>query len=455
MLGAVILMACLGVQQSRADAPAATWKAGIARADITPEGPVWMGGYASRDHPAEGTMHPLWVKVLALEDAAGRRAVLVTSDLIGFPQNVSAHIRDRLKEELGLARAQVMLTSSHTHSGPLLREDYYAHPLGEREQAKVVRYVSRLEDRVVAAVAEAFEKLAPAHLSSGMGVARFAVNRRNNDEGAVLTATALAGPIDHAVPVLKVEGADERLLAIVFGYACHATTLSGYEWSGDWPGFAQIELEEAHPEATALFVAGAGADQNPLPRRSTALAKQYGRALAAAVDRVLEEPMTGLAPELTTRYEEIDLRLSAPPGQAELREMAETGRGYHRHWAERLLREREQGQQPRTQYPYPIQVWRLGDQAVVALGGEVVVDYTIMLRRLLGPGLFVFAYANDVMGYIPSVRVLREGGYEGAGSQRVYGLPSTWAPDVEARIVEAVLRLATSAGAVLPSAGFE
>ena len=448
---ALLLFICWFVSGAAAQPAPVGWKAGLARADITPTGSLWMGGYAARDRPAEGALHPLWAKALALEDADGSRAVIVTSDLLGLPREVAVRIAERIESEHGLTRADVMLTTSHSHSGPVIGralEDIY--PLDEEGWARVDSYTRSLEDSVVAVVSRAFASLEPAVLAAGQGVVRFAVNRRNNPANRISALTELSGPSDHAVPVLTVESSKGEVRAVLFGYACHATVLSGQLWSGDYPGFAQLALEEAYPGATALFFAGAGADQNPLPRNTVPLAQQYGRELAAAVQRVLAEEMRPLDPTLGTTYEEISLALSTPPSADELRMSAEEHDGYPGRWATRLLQNIENGHSLTNAYPYPIQTWQLGDQAIVALGGEVVVDYAIALKRLLGEQLFVVAYANDVMGYIPSTRVLREGGYEGASSQRVYGLPSTWRADVEPLIIAEVLKQIRAVGGRLP-----
>jgi hypothetical protein len=92
----------------------------------------------------------------------------------------------------------------------------------------------------------------------------------------------------------------------------------------------------------------------------------------------------------------------------------------------------------------------LGGQPIFVLGGEVVIDYAIMLKRIFGQAVFVMGYCNDVMGYIPSVCILREGGYEGSTSQIVYDLPSTWKADIETRIIHGVLQLAEETGIDIP-----
>jgi len=430
---------------------AAGWKAGVARCDITPREPIWLAGYGNRDHVAEGTLHPIQAKALAIEDASGHRAVLVTSDLLGFPKAMSDRIRDRLKESAGLPRADIILNSSHTHTGPVLESSLYSiYPLNETEIAKIERYSRELENQVVKLVTDALAALVPARLFSGNGVARFAVNRRNNAEAAILDNHDLKGPSDHAVPVLKVAREDGSLLAVVFGYACHATTLDSYKWSGDYPGFAQLDVEAAHPGATAMFFAGCGADQNPLPRRTVARAQQYGAQLATAVEQVLTDPMTTLTPALKTEYSDIELALAPPPTRDELVKIGQTGSVYDQRAAAQFLRDLDAGKPLRTTYPYPVQLWRLGEQTIIALGGEVVVDYAISLKSTLGRDLFVMGYSNDLCGYIPSVRVLREGGYEGATAQMEYNLPSKWQEDIESRILSAVAGLAEKAG-ILPT----
>ena len=76
------------------------------------------------------------------------------------------------------------------------------------------------------------------------------------------------------MPVLKITGPDGKLRAVLFGYACHNTTLTAevYQLSGDYAGFAAAELEAKHPGATALFLMLCGADQNPSPRGTVELA---------------------------------------------------------------------------------------------------------------------------------------------------------------------------------------
>lgn len=424
-----------------------SWQAGVAKADITPKESMWLAGYASRTKPSEGSLHPLWIKALALQDGEGKRAVLITGDHLGIPKQMSEVIRDRIKEKLGLERAQIILSGSHTHSGPVLDDSLMCiYPVGDADVEVIKKYSRWLEEQMVSVAEQAFAGLTLVHLAPGNGVTRFAVNRRNNKETEILDTHDFKGPVDHAVPVIKVSKADGGLLAVVFGYACHNTTLCDQLFCGDYAGFAQLEVESQHPGAMAMFFAGCGADQNPMPRRTVALAQQYGRELASAVERVLTEPMQTLEPVLRTEYLETELALETPPTREQLEAMLPGAAPYMKKGIEKFIHELDAGKPLQNAYMYPVQIWKLGAQPLVVLGGETVVDYTILVKQLLGRDVFVMTYANDVCSYIPSVRVLKEGGYEGGGAQIFYGLPTVWKADIEARILTAVRDLAQKAG---------
>jgi neutral ceramidase len=423
------------------------WKAGVARAIITPEEPIWMAGYASRDHPSEGTLADLWVKVLAIEDAKGKKVVLVTTDLLGIPKKMSDRIRNQIAVKYGLTRSQIILSSSHTHTGPVLMDALFdVYPLDSKQVDIIRQYSNVLEKKIVALTGDAIRSMVPAQLFSQNGVTRFQVNRRNNIEATLSSQTNLNGPNDYSVPVLKVTDASGNLMAVAFGYACHATVLSFYQFSGDYPGFAQIEIEKLHPGATAMFFQGAGADQNPLPRRTVPLAQQYGRELAAAVDRVLNEDMRKLEPSISAAYSEVDLTFSTPPDKEALMLIEKEAPGYRQRWAASQLKILRNTGSLLTSYPYPVQVWKLGDQSVMIMGGEVVVQYGIELKKRFGPDIFVIAYANDDMAYIPSETILNEGGYEGESSQIVYGMPARWNSDIEVKILKEFEKLAVTTG---------
>lgn len=422
------------------------WQAGTAAMKITPAQPMWMAGYGGRDHPATGFLNDLWAKALVLEDAKGTRVAVITLDLVGIAPDLADPVTAELESRYNLPRANVAICCSHTHSGPVVGinlRTLHRDQIDDEQKRLSERYAANLNKTLVELVDRAISALAPSRLSYGRGTATFAANRRNNKEEDVARLRAegkLAGPVDHDVPVLKITDEDGKLTGVLFGYACHATVLSGYEWSSDYPGFAQSALEEKHPGATALFFAGCGADQNPLPRRKVELAREYGEQLAAAVDDVLEETLTPIAPALEIAGTQIPLELAHVPSREEVETDAKSSDRYVSARARLYLEWLDAGTAIPATYSYPIQAWRLGDElAFITLGGEVVVDYALRLKEEHGPArTWVAGYANDVMAYIPSRRVLAEGGYEGGGAMVYYSLPSPWAPTVEARIIDAV-----------------
>src|SRR5579872_3815540 len=278
---------CVAVGSSLA---ASDYKAGIGRIVITPEKPIYMSGYGNRNHPSEGVIHDLWAKALAIEDRKGTKTVIVTTDLIGLPRSIADIVAARIQKQYGIDRAQLVLSSSHTHTGPLIRHNLeIMFELGPEDSQVVTDYAALLTEKLVTVVGAALQDLAPANLSFGNGRATFAINRRQKTPKGVIIGEDPEGPTDTDVPVLKITGADGKLRAVLFGYACHNTTLTGefYRISGDYAGFAQIALEEANPGVTAMFIMLCGADQNPHPRSTLELAQQHGNTLAAEVNRVL------------------------------------------------------------------------------------------------------------------------------------------------------------------------
>lgn len=420
----------------------AEWKAGVAVQVITPDQPMWMAGYGARNKPSEGKLTELYVKALALEDPHGKRLVLLTSDLVGIPRSLSVPVVEAVRQRTGLPRQRLMLTVSHTHCGPVLHDALRTmYDMPPDEAKKIGPYTDKVKGWMVDVIVRALDDLKPARLSFGKGTARFAVNRRKPTGRGFINAANPEGPVDHAVPVLRVDAADGKLRAVVFGYACHNTTLQFYKWCGDYAGFAQKYVEERHPGATALFWMGCGGDANPLPRSKVELCKKYGRELAVAVEDALAGRLTPVRGDSAAKYATIALPYDKLPSRAKWETDRQSKRYAVRSRAEKFLKLLDGGGKIDDRYRhYPVQVWRLGKLTWIALGGEVVVDYDLRLQRELGRDrpLWIAGYANDVMAYIPSRRVLKEGGYEGDTSMIYYGKPAKWGLDIEEKIVHNV-----------------
>lgn len=431
--------------------PSAGWQAGFSRVVITPEKPMWMNGYGNRTKPADGKIHDLYARAAAFRDAQGKTVVMIATDLVGVSAAMTDRISATIQKKYSLPRANLMFTCSHTHCGPALDDRLsYMLKMSAVDWQQVRNYQKVLDRKIIQVIENAIKDLQPGELRFGVGQCGFATNRR---------VPRGEGPVDHTVPVLaayrtvknKEAGLTQKLAGIVFGYACHNTTLGIQQWCGDYAGFAAIDLEEHNPDAVALFFTGCGADANPLPRREIELARMYGRMLSLSVTAALPA-LKPLPNSVTTGYKTIDLEFESAPSTAELKQTAETGNHFEKQRARFLIDESKELGGVRTSYPYPLQVWEFGDGLVwTALGGEVVVDYAIRLKRELGTNkvsgprtVWVTGYANDVMAYIPSERILEEGGYEGDTSMLYYQMPSRWKSGLEQQIIDGVKELLQS-----------
>jgi len=448
-----VLFVSLGVASARADDPAAsTWKAGVARAVITPEQPMWMAGYASRRMPSDGIIHDLYAKAVALEDAEGTRQVIVTLDLISVPRPLRDWLEKEVAEQLDLPSQSLLMNCSHTHSGPEIRTtDSSLEGIGEDRARQTTAYVAWLQETLLRLVRDSLGDLSQADVSYCHARAGFAMNRRTFVGDQVKNFPNPDGPVDHDVPVLQVRRPGEKSDAILFGYACHNTTLGVYQFCGDYAGFAQQYLEEDHPGTVALFMIGCGGDQNPYPRSTVDLAQRHGRTLATAVEAALGTTARPLHGALRSAFELVTLEYAPPRSREALVELAASQDQYDRAWGERLLAQLQRDGKLRSEYKCPVQVIQFGDGlTMVALPGETVVDYSLRIKKELvtdaadGRAIWVAGYSNDVFAYIPSRRVLEEGGYEGGGAMRYFNTtlqPGPFASSVEERIIGKVHQL--------------
>jgi len=241
---------------------------------------------------------------------------------------------------------------------------------------------------------------------------------------------------------------DQESLAVLFGYACHPTTLSFTTWCGDYPGFAQLQIEKQFPGTCAMFVNTCGGDQNPLPRRKVELCEKYGTMLATAVSEVLTSSMQPVQPTLRTDFRMIELPYLEVVDREQLEALLQDASAIRARWAARLLRQLDKGQTFETGSPYPLHAWKLGQELLwIGMGAETVVDYALRFKLEYGPGTWVMGYSDDMLAYIPSRRVWEEGGYEGGSFLYEYGRPAfRWQGDMEDRIATAVDHLVQQVG---------
>ncbi len=426
---------------------------GLARIDITPDYPVRLAGYASRMDEVSNVVDRLWGKAIAIGSNEGDGpAVLVVLDSCSATAGLATAVATRLKEKAGVRPERCVVASTHTHSAPLLPDFagwHYTKVMPAEHAEHMNRYRRELVDQLTQVALDALAARKPARLAWAQGAVSFGVNRRRLENGKWVgflprDARESPGPVDPRLPVLRVTNLEGKLVGIVANYACHCTTVgASNEIHGDWAGFAQKAMEAAHPEAVALMLIGCGADVGPYPGSTLEHAQQYGRAVADEVDRLLQGEWKRIPASLVARQETIQVPLGQLPNREELQRRTQQGslgaRDMARHFLAILERD---GALPKS-FDYPITTWTFGDDlAMVFLPGEVVVDYSLRLKRELDSSrLWVTAYANGMPCYVASERMLDEGGYEVDSSMVSYGQPTRLAPETEDTVIRAVRSL--------------
>ena len=414
---------------------------GVAARCVTPDRPIYLSGYASRDSKSEGVYQDLFVKALAIRDGDARLAVIVTSDLLYFDAAILDPVEERLAREAGLRPAQLFLTASHTHCGPIIRQkdaDLY----GKLDE----EYLDEVRDALVSVVLDAVAKLAPGRARYYRTRCDINVNRRAMTPGGIQMRPNPAGIIDRDVDIVTVSDPEGRMRAVLFGYACHATTMGGQLIGGDYPGFAQRMIQEAYPGAEALFVQGCAGDLRPnnvdeddrFKSGPIEVVEGFGRRLGRAVLSVIDREGEDIDGEIAARDELVDLPLQAPPARADVTAALDDPSPHRVRWAQKLLDAMDRGDDLPTSVPTHIQTLTIGDGfALVAMAGEVCVEIGLRIKELIGERpRFVLGYTNRVHWYIPSRTVLGEGGYE-ADSYYYHGVPSPYDETVEDLLVDA------------------
>jgi hypothetical protein len=404
---------------------------GVAKIDVTPDYPIRLNGYGSRRTESEGILQHLFAKAIAIGRDEEGPALLVTVDNCVFPEYLREELLKRLAQKK-ITSEKFAVCTSHTHSAPKLVGDcdtVFSSDIPPEHQVKIDRYTKELTDKIEQVAFAALRDRKPAKLSWGKSTVGFAANRRT-----------AGGPVDHDLPLLKVADKDGKIKALLVNYACHCTTLPGNEIGGDWAGYAQEYLERDHPGAIALALIGCGADADPSPRMAVDHAMQHGQSIARAVGDLLSKKLTPLNGKLECRTKRIALPYDKLPTREEWEKRTQSPDQAIVYHAKKNLARLDRNEKLPTELPYLVQTWNFGhDLAMVFLNGEVVVDYSLRLKKEFDADrLWITAYANGVPGYIPSKRIWREGGYEGGAAMVYFDRPTRLAEQTEDLIFDAI-----------------
>lgn len=403
---------------------------GTATADITPPLPASLAGFAARTEPAQGVSHPLRVRVAVFEsrqeDGSISRSVLAVADLLWWGSEQAPALRQDIADLTGTEVSQVLLSATHTHSGPQTSWRASA-AIGVADAS----YLALLRERTLHAAREAVSRLDAVTLQRWDGTHDWAFNRR--------FSLNPHGPVDPALTVIRAIGTNGDQAALFVHFACHPVITQEALVSSEFCGVAMDRLE-ADLGGTAFYLQGCCGDINPSEpggteslRGTKVDVERVGQALAASVQQLVAQGVgRALAPRPLTGAElVVDLPFAHVPTAAD--------------WHGRTGLPGVEGEVARTMLNHPewclpslpLLVQRLDlaeGWSLLAMTGEVVVDYGLQVRSRSGDAVLPMGYANGMTGYIPTARILSEGGYEATGSTPYFFLPAPFAPEVEDRV---------------------
>ena len=432
----ILTLAC-PLLASVATAQQTAYSVGVARVDVTPDYPIRLNGFGNRREEADGVSQQIYARALAISQGDEQPVVVIAVDSLGVRLPLVDEVAERLRRRFGVPRERIALTFTHSHCTPKVNgasDNIFSQAIPAAHQAHIDRYTKELTDHIERAARQAIKQRRPAKLEYGVGTVKFAANRRTP-----------GGPVDHDLPMLVVrDDASGAVRAVYVSYACHCVTLSFNQISGDWAGYAASAIERVAPGATALVSIGLGSDSNPssgVTGDKVDVAEAQGAEIATEVARLLKTKLKPITASPRAQLRRIALPLNEPPSRGQLEQLSTKGgaAGYN---AQTQLARLDRGEKLLTKIDYPVQTFSFGEQlSIVFLAGEVCVDYSTRLKRELDRDrLWLNGYSNDFCSYIPSERLVKEGGYGGGAETPYFALPTTLKPGLEKQIVTEVKR---------------
>jgi hypothetical protein len=412
-------------------------QAGVGRATITPPLGTWLCGFGGREHGCDAILDDLYATSLVLANDETAIAI-VSCDVCGLPTQQIATLRALIAERTGIPGTNVLINTSHTHSGPItsLRDDMSAHDRA---------YTTTLVHTIAGSVELAQQNLEACRVTHGAGSVAVNVNRRviRNAKVASMGENP-RGALDTSLQMLRVDTIEGEPLAALVHYACHPVILfpPSHNVSADFVGVAR-DLFEAASGATMLFLQGACGNINPVGQRHEIDMQErlwgIGSALGAEALHVFSlnglhtafgeteplDPMLGAAQKTLT----LDLHTpNEPPPSFDTQTPA------LRYWTPPLVGE--------DKVEFEVQALRIGDVALVGGAGEVFIELAqaVQERSPFAHTMYL-GYSNGDVGYIPTVAAFAEGGYEVDIAHFHYNLPAAVAPDSGGKVVNTSVAL--------------
>lgn len=413
---------------------------------ITPDDPTQMGGYLPRIALSIGTHRDLFCRILVIEEGP-TTAIILSLDLVGLHRSFVDELRVDLAARYGLPTESLLVHCTHTHSGPsTFPFPAFLSPVDDG-------YLARLQATISDAVDKTLNATEDGTAYAYRGTTYIGMNRRRVDHDRISLAPSPKGPVDRTLNVLEIRDRSGITRVIAFGCGCHPTVLGPRNllFSPDYPGAACEALECRFPHAMAMFVSGAGGDVNPaviatddgkFGSGSLRNVEFIGTVLSNDVAQAMACEASPVRGSLGVRTESVNLPV-APAANADILEWAKGQPDSVQRYAQSLVSRRDAPEQAEV-YVALVSLGR--DWALLGIEAELCAELAAPLRAAVrATHVFVAAFTNGILGYLPTRRVLSEGGYEADAGFISYGVAWRFADSAPDTLCNAVRRLSTGA----------
>ena len=415
-------------------------KFSVSKQSITPAWPVNMGGYAFRTEKSKGVYEEIYSRCFLLDDGNGR-TLIVALDIVGLDREFVSKVKNKIEKAFGLKSEDILIHCTHSHSGPSTFPfpTFFSKP--EKE------YMDYLDQKIMVSVEKCMASTREGEVFVGSGETFIGMNRRWKTETGYMLKPNEKGSVDRNLTVLTVKNRRKEIEVVLFSCACHPTVMS-YEnlmISADYPGAACKYIEMLFPGCTAVFIQGAGADINPaVVTADRAYRKRYfsdvefmGRIIANDVANIVRLGMENICISLMNMLENISLPLDEFSENI-FNDMLINGNETQKEYAANIFRFMESKEKPAREVDFQVGIYQLSPKfRIAALEGEICHGYGAGIRSLFGKGMtLVSGYSNGIISYIPTRKILMEGGYEAIANCSTYGLPACFEGNVEEVILK-------------------
>lgn len=421
---------------------------GVSKIDITPEMPVELSGFATAkriNKTHEHVLQRIYLRVFYFRYFTGAgvssEALIVSADILAWGSDRIGSIRAEIAGRYGLQPTCVILNATHSHCGP---QTISSFPIIGKADPDYLRF---MEQRLFEAIGLAIDNQEPVRLSKGTGSCPIGVHRRKVINGRAVKLPNPDGPNDTEVSVIRIQRLSGETKGLLVHFTCHPSMTDMNELSGEYPGFAMEEAEQALGGAVCGFLQGCCGDiradmvgeNGRFFLGNASHLREAGKRLAQEIQQVLQGEMAPLeACPIVAGRSLVPIAYACLPTSEELASAALESDEKKR-WAKFL---NDHPDRFKAGEVLDIVYVKLSeDLSLIAANGELSVEYGLWVKQETGNRTLPLGYSNGMIGYVPTANQVHEGGYEGIDAIYLLGTPAPYEDNLEQKIKDRMASL--------------